>query len=145
MKKQTAFLIISALLFTLTAFGQNQETKTSSFKNSETLVNLQRSIKLDNDSKTEEIIIDINENTQKYQLLISSSIVSGKLTIEVYDPNGTKQENVTISAQLDSKKKEMVQANINKSLTEPQAGKWKIKIIPSNATGNINIQTSTIE
>ncbi len=145
MKKQTAYLIISVLLFTLTALGQNQENDVPSLESSITSVNVNRSIKLDNDSKTEEIIIDIKQNTKKYALLINSSVSDGKLTIEFYDPNGTKQGNFTISTQLDSEKNEKVSGNINKSLTEPQAGKWKIKIIPANATGNINISTAIIE
>jgi hypothetical protein len=69
----------------------------------------------------------------------------GKLTIEVYDPNEVKQGNFTIGKQLDSGKKEMVTGNIVKNLTEPQSGKWKVKIIPSNATGTIVIKTSNFE
>lgn len=145
MKNKTAYLIICALIFSLTVFGQNQEKDLASPKDSETKVNLERTIMLEKDSKPEEIIINIKQKTQRFELMINSSVSYGKLTIEVFDPNDTKQGNFTVGTQLNSQKKEMVNGNIRKSLNEPQIGNWKVKIIPSDATGQIRIQTAIIE
>ncbi|MCK9638760.1 MAG: hypothetical protein M0R39_02535 [Prolixibacteraceae bacterium] len=145
MKTRTAYLVIIALIFSLTVLGQSQEVKVSSSKSSETMEDLQRTIRLEKDSKPEEVIISIKQKTQKFELMIMSSVTYGKITIEVYDPNDTKQGNFTVGTQLNSEKKEMVNGNIRKRLNEPQAGSWKVKIIPSEATGNIRIQTSFVE
>lgn len=145
MKKRTAYLIICALIFSVTVFGQNHEKNVSSSKESETKVDLQRTIRLEKDSKPEEIIINIKQKTQRFELMINSSVSYGKLTIEVYDPNDTKQGNFTVGTQFNSEKIEMVNGNIRKSLNEPQTGNWKVKIIPSDATGQIRIQTAIVE
>lgn len=145
MKKRTAFLGIIILMLSLTTLGQTKENSPTRDKNSQTQVDLQRAIKLDKDSKTEEVTITIKPNTQRFQIVISSLVSNGKLTIELYDPKGTKQGNFTVGTQLTSSKQEKVQGNIRKSLKEPQAGQWKVKIIPDGATGDIRIQTGVIE
>ena len=166
MKKRAVYLIICIFLVPLASFGQIVSSS------SETKVELQRTIQLKNDSKTEEIIIDIKPKTLKLAMWINSSVTHGTLTIEVYDPKGTKQGNYTIGTQLISgkyssctndgqpqligkysngqlklisEKKEIVQGNIRKSLVEPQFGKWIVKIIPTDVTGNIRIQTANDE
>lgn len=144
MIKRTVYLIICALIFSVTVFGQNQERNVFSI-NSGTNVNLKRAIKLEKDSKPEEIIINIKQKTQRLELMIISSVSNGKLTIEVYDPNDIKQGNYTVGTQLSSEKREEVNGIIRKSLNEPQTGNWKVKIIPSDATGRINIHVGIIE
>jgi len=155
MKKRKSYLIIGILFISLTASGQKAffegrviETNEKEFfspKNSETKVNMVRTIQLENDSKTEDVFIEIKEKTQKLQIMISSSVKGGKLTIELYDPNDMKQGNFTIETQLKSEKKEQVNGNINKSIIEPQFGKWWVKIIPKDVTGDLKINTAIIE
>lgn len=161
MKKRKSYLIIGILFISLTASGQTKEEKEKAFfegrvietnekeffspKNSETKVNMVRTIQLENDSKTEDVFIEIKEKTQKLQIMISSSVKGGKLTIELYDPNDMKQGNFTIETQLKSEKKEQVNGNINKSIIEPQFGKWWVKIIPKDVTGDLKINTAIIE
>jgi hypothetical protein len=145
MKKRTAYLIFSAILLSLTAFGQSQEFKEPSSKNSETKVNLKRSIMLEKDSKPEEITINIQQKTLQVDIFISSSVTEGRLLIELYDPNDTKQGNSTLGTQLNSEKREVVNGIFQKSLKEPQPGNWKVKIFPSEASGNINISTNIFE
>ncbi|MGB6035346.1 MAG: hypothetical protein WBG42_03695 [Cryomorphaceae bacterium] len=106
---------------------------------------MHRTIELENDSKSADITINIKPSELELNLSINTMVSEGKLTIEVYDPSSTKQGNFTVGTQLESKKKEIVRGNIRKSLTEPLAGNWKVKIIPSNATGRIEIQTFTAE
>lgn len=146
MKKKTSCLIFNFFLLSMTtAWGQNQVSIVTSSKDSQTKVNLERTIFLENNSKTEEVIINIEEQTQRFELMINSSVSAGKLTIEIYDPNGTKQGNFSVGTQLNSDKSEKVNGNIIKSLNEPQTGDWKVKIIPAEATGIIGIRTSFIE
>lgn len=145
MKQRIAYLIMALFLMAFSADGQNQATSIASAANSETNVNLVRTIQLDKDSKTEEVFIEVKPKTQKLQLQINSNIWSGKLTIELYDPGDVKQGNFSIGTQLNSDKKEMVNGNITKVVTEPQAGKWKIKIIPADASGTIRVHSSINE
>lgn len=145
MKNLKAYFIISVFIFSFTAFGQSQENKDSSSKSSETKFELQRTIKLEKDSKTEEVIIPIKQKTQKFELMINSSVTIGKLKIELYDPNDIKQGNFTVGTQLNSEKKEIVNGHIQKSLKEPLSGNWKVKIIPTDATGSVKIQILIFE
>lgn len=154
MKKRTFYLIIGILFFSLAASAQTKEEKIKAFfegrdietpKKSETKVDMARTIQFENDSKAEDIFIEIKEKTQRLQLVISSSVRAGKLTIELYDPNGIKQGYFTIETQLKSEKKEQVNGNISKSIIEPQFGKWWVKIIPRDVTGDVRIHTAIIE
>ncbi|MCP4761503.1 MAG: hypothetical protein GY870_06960 [archaeon] len=145
MKKRASYFIIGILFISLTAFGQNQEKNISTPEKIETKVDLVRTIRLEKDSKTEEVFIEIKEKTKGFQLMINSSVSNGQLTIELYDPNEIKQGNFTIGTQLESEKKEQVNGNIRKSIIEPQFGKWKVKIIPKDVTGNVKINTAIVE
>ncbi len=145
MKKRATFLIICILLVQLTSFGQNLENNVSTDRNSKTEVVLERTILFVNDSDTEELIFEIKQKTLRLDLLIRSSVKKGKVTIEVYDPKGTRQGDFTLGSLLNSKKEELVNGDILKSLVEPQSGKWKVKIITEGATGSININTAIAE
>ncbi len=161
MKKRTFYLIIGILFISFAASGQTKEEKEKAFfegrvietnemnffspKNSQTSVDMARTIRLEDDSNAEDIFIEIKEKTQKLQLEISCSVKGGKLTIELYDPNGIKQGNFTIETQLKSEKEEKVNGNISKSIIEPQFGKWWVKIIPIEVTGDVKINTAIIE
>ncbi len=63
MKKRIAYLIVSALLFSITTFGQSQESKSTSSKSSGTVqrdkVDSLRIISLEKDSKPIEIIYEV--------------------------------------------------------------------------------------
>ena len=145
MKKRTAYLIISALLFSITAIGQSNELTEPSSVSRDTKISLQRSIRLDKDSKPEEVIINIKPNTLQIDIYIRSSISEGRLLIELYDPNDTRQGNFTLGTQLSSVKNEVVNGIFQKSLKEPQSGNWKIKISPTEASGEIRISTNVFE
>lgn len=141
MKKRAAYLITCIFLVPLISMGQSLEENASPNRSSETMIELERTILLEKDSQTEEVIFEIDQKTQRLELLIRSSVSNGKVTIELYDPKETKQGNFTVSTLLNSEKQEIVDGRISKLLVEPQAGKWKVKIIPVNATGRIKIHT----
>ena len=115
MKKRAVLLVF---LISLTTFAQKQNKETN---------------------KTE-----INQSTSfKFELMIETSVSSGKLTIEIYDSNEKKQGTFSVGTQLNIQNFEYAHGKINKSLIEPKAGNWKIKIIPINAIGSIQIKTTS--
>lgn len=138
-------MIIYGLFVSIEVLGQSVDNDVLLENESHTKVDLQRKIKLENDSKPVEVLITIKDNTQRFEFRISSSINSGKLTIEVYDPFGTRQGYFAVGNQLNSEFEEEANGSIRKSLFEPQSGEWKLKIIPKEATGTIRIATTNRE
>jgi hypothetical protein len=145
MKKTIATLIFCSLFLSIEALAQSTNDNESIDENSYTKSDLFRKIRLENNSKTAEILIDIKDNIQRFELWISSSINNGKLTIEVYDPDGIRQGYYSVGNQLNSEFEEEANGSIRKSLFEPQSGNWKVKIVPQEATGTIKIATANRE
>ena len=137
--KKAASLSIGIMLICAIAWAQNEKTKPTG---TSTRVDFVRDITLDNDSKTEDVVIAIEPTTASIDLMISTTIEAGELTIELFNPGGVKQGNLTVETQLDSKKHERVAGKLQKSLDEPQPGDWKIRIAPSAVKGSVRIQTS---
>jgi len=142
MKKKTVYLSFCFLLLSLSIWGQEQGnyvSVSSASANSET--KLDTTITLNYVSKQEDILVKIEKQTKSLELMISSSVNAGNLTIKVYDPNGNEEGNFSVGSQLDSEKSKSSNGTICKSLNEPQAGNWRVKIIPIKAKGIIRIQT----
>ena len=145
MKNKVICLTLCIVLLFSAVWGQKQGTNIPAdtrSSTSDTRLNLQREIRLEANSKPEKVILDIDENVARFELVINITVTSGKLKIEVYDPKGNIQGTFLVGTQLNSEKLERVSGNINKSLKDPQSGSWKISIIPAEATGSITIQTS---
>lgn len=145
MKNQAALLLIAISLLCAPVFAQSGGNSSLFSKPQQTSIGLHRTINLESDSKTADISINIKPGEGELNLSINTEVSQGKLTIEVYDPTDTKQGSFTVGTQLNSEKRELVRGNIQKSLTEPLAGTWKVKIIPSEATGRVEIKTITSE
>jgi hypothetical protein len=83
-------------------------------------------------------------------LMIRSTIFEGELTIELYDAKGEKQANFFIANQAllakpDTIKKpisEAVKGEISKKFDNPVKGEWVVRIIPKNAGGFLEINSS---
>ena len=107
-------------------------------------VTLNRSIQFDGSSDTEDIKIEVADATKKLYVSINSTIKSGHLTVEVYDPKGNKKGNFSIESQVKSsnKKKELVCGQMQKQIDDPIKGNWVIKLIPNNVAGDVSICTS---
>lgn len=139
-----AFSLLSLILFADLTFAQSTD------------MTLERTISLPGDSKTEEIIVNVDEKLVHLVLTIKSTVSLGELSIEIYDPNGEKHGNFTVGNQLSSAntisikkqegvvsgKNEIVNGTINKIIRQPMIGNWIIKIIPNKAKGRINIQSN---
>ncbi|MEE4176711.1 MAG: hypothetical protein V2I46_04305 [Bacteroides sp.] len=114
-----------------------------------TVFNTERALILENESKEQQITIDVSETYDALSLNIGANLHEGKLTIEIFDPSGEKQGNFSIGTQLEGVSnpgtRERVQGKINKVFENPRKGKWLVKISPLNAKAQINIQVRQIE
>lgn len=144
MKNRTILLTVTLLLsFTTFVQAQNNQTIKTEKKQS-TEFKFLRSIQLEDCKKNEKIIITIAEHTKEFELMIETSVSSGKLRVEIYDTNDKIQGNFSVGNQLGFENAEHAQGWINKSLIEPEAGDWIVKIIPINAKGMVLINTLTL-
>jgi hypothetical protein len=83
-------------------------------------------------------------------LIIRATILEGELTIELYDAKGEKQGSLFIPNQVlltkpDSIEKpinESVKKEISKNFDNPVKGEWTVRIIPKNAGGFLEINSS---
>ena len=138
MKKSVQlFLSISMLLFfTTSMLGQDC-----------TAINQSRNIELDGSSENEEIKLNVADNVKKLHVGINSTISTGYLTVEIYDPKGKKKGYYSVESQMSSnaKKKETVCGQMQKEITDPLKGDWVIKLIPKNVKGNISIHSGQVQ
>lgn len=106
-----------------------------------------RTIQLDESSKTKEIKLEVNDDVKCLQIGLISTIESGALTIEIYDPKGDKQGNFSVESELSSnsssagKNKDLVCGQLNKTINKPMKGNWTVKLKPKKATGEIQINS----
>lgn len=151
MKKHT-ILLAFGLLLSLTSFAQTRNKHVNKTQNKQvnktqskqaTQFKFRRNIQLEAAKKNEEVIISIAEHTKQLQLQIDTSVSAGKVTIEVYDTNDKRQGTYSVGTQLNLENSEHTSGTINTDLLEPEAGNWKVKIIPVNAKGIITIHTQT--
>ena len=103
-----------------------------------------RTIELDDSSETEKIKIDVAEDTKNLSFNVYGLVKSGSLTVEVYDPKGNKHGNFSVESQIkaSSTAKEKVCGQMQRSIKDPVKGKWVIKLIPKNVTGEISMCAS---
>ena len=82
MKKRAVLLVF---LISLSTFAQKQNNETNKTEiNQSTNFNFQRTIQLDEHKKNEEIIIKIEKQTKKFELMNDTTVTSGKLTTEIH-------------------------------------------------------------
>jgi len=83
-------------------------------------------------------------------LMITASIIEGELTIELYDAKGEKQGSLFIPNQVPLTKPDTIEKpispsmkkEISKKFDNPAKGEWTIRIIPKNAGGFLEINSS---
>jgi len=83
-------------------------------------------------------------------LMISASIIEGELTIELYDEKGEKQGSLFIPNQVPLTKLDTIEKpisasmkkEISKKFDNPAKGEWTVRIIPKNAGGFLEINSS---
>jgi hypothetical protein len=83
-------------------------------------------------------------------LMITANIMEGELTLELYDAKGEKQGSLFIPNQVLQIKPDTIEKPVNwyvkreisKKFDKPAKGEWTIRIIPKNAGGFIEINSS---
>jgi len=127
------------------------QTKKLSGQIDRTEFNLHKSINLNGENEKIEISIQVAESNNVLNLVISSMVYTGELTIEVCDPTGEEQGKYSVGSQNSLKtsgkdynptQKEIVSGKISKSVESPIIGDWKIIIIPKNVKGILNIDSN---
>ena len=100
-----------------------------------------RQIELSDSSDNESIELDVSKDIKCLMIGVGSTIESGSLTMEIFDPKGDKQGNFSVESQISSsaKKKEKVCGQLNKTFKDPMPGTWVVKLKPKKVTGTISI------
>ncbi len=145
--KTKEFILITVMLITLPflLFAQQEFTG----------FNLHRKLVLNDDSETKEIKIDVSQKHKGLLIQVSSTIVSGDLIVEIYDPNKEKKGNFSVGTQTSISKKikidqetktkelpEVVNGQIRRGDENPTIGIWIVKIIPQKAYGTVTIESN---
>jgi hypothetical protein len=126
------------------------QTKKASGQIDRTEFSLHKSINFNGENEKIEISVQVSESNNILKLIISSIVITGELTIEVYDPTGEEQGKYSVGSQNSLKttgktynptKNETVSGKISKLVESPIIGDWKIIVIPKNAKGTLNIDS----
>ena len=145
MTKSIKLIAVLSLILFIAPFGIAQNNNSHHNNNCSTI---SRNIQLDGSSKIEEIKLDVAEDISCLQIAVNSTIKSGSLTMEIFDPKGDKQGNFSVESQINSSSssnaKELVCGQLNKTIKEPMKGKWIIKLKPKNVTGDITIHSNQL-
>lgn len=97
-------------------------------------------IELKGETKTKDIIVDIDKNIPALFFVINGKINSGTAVIELYDPNNKQQGRFKIQNEngVDNKS---VNNTIHKTFKNPKLGEWKLKVIADKAVGDIVVSS----
>ena len=138
MKKSIKLLSIFTVLFFLSMPLIAQECSG---------ISLNRNIQLNKSSDIEEIKIDVAKNTNHMNIGVNSTIRSGSLTVELFDPKGNKQGNFSVESQISSndQKKECVSGQMQKTIKNPMSGHWIVKLKPKKAQGEVSICSRLVD
>lgn len=143
MKKNQITLSICIILLSFTVCGQTTLSKTSSLNNSKEIYFDDRVIQFENDTKTEEIIINIKEKTPVMELNINGRVSYGTLNVEVFNPKGERIRRVKIKVKLKKLDENGISiGEINKFIKNPELGNWKVKLSAAKVTGEIKIKAN---
>jgi hypothetical protein len=114
-----------------------------------------KQIALTGESGEQEVLLPLRDSLVSINFEIKATIISGELTIELYDPNGDKYGNFSLAGSPNSDDKQKTEfirgqtyvAEASGSLVRfvkyPKRGFWKAKIITKNAAGVIQFNLTT--
>lgn len=102
------------------------------------------------DSEIKSIEIEVsNENALFFNIV--GDINSGNVLIEIFDPKGNKEGELSLEHQKESvfksksKSAGSTSGTINKTINSPEIGLWLVKVSPEKAKGNISISVAQYE
>lgn len=145
MKKSFPYFLITILISLLSTYSVSGQNKLK--------YDVQKLIKLNNESELQEIVLPVKDSVNAITIAVYSHIQNGDITIELYEPNGEKHGYFSIGCQAapsDNRIKnpgksvyytnpDKATGNLSRTIKNPGKGDWKIKIIPKDATGTVNI------
>lgn len=148
MKNLFQALSVTLLILCLSGNSISGQTKKQSGQIDRTEFSLHKTIIFDGENEKIEISIQVTERNNVLKLLISSTVITGELTIQVFDPTGEEQGKYSVGSQNSIKttektsnptQNEKATGRISKSVESPIIGDWKIIVIPKNVKGILNI------
>ena len=93
-------------------------------------------------SKAEIINLKINNDGALF-FNINGYLNSGNVLVEIINPGGKKEGELSLEYSKGNTSGNSFTTNssgsLNKTINKPESGEWKIKIIPQNAKGSVNI------
>jgi hypothetical protein len=137
------FLLLSTNLLVGQTNKQTGQADHTDFK-------LSKTINFNGESDKVEIIIPVTDRNIGLIIKIFSLIITGELTIEIFDPTGEKMGNYSVSSQNSIKivgktynptQSEAISGEITKSVISPNIGNWKVNVMPKNAKGRIDLES----
>lgn len=128
------------VLFTLNFMYSQDINHDYTFK-SETL----KTFRLEKISKTEFLFFDVTNEKGKVDFHLNSLILSGKLLIEIFDPNNKKFEQITLESKTNNDRDNNTSNSQINKIIDPKVGRWTAKITFYETTGELKINTSTTE
>lgn len=114
-----------------------------------------KQVVLNGESGEQEVNLPLRDSLVSISFEIKASLISGELTVELYDPDGEKYGNFSLAGSQDpedQKKTTFVKgqayvAEASGSLVRfvkyPKRGSWKARIITKNASGIIQFNLTT--
>ncbi|PCH77149.1 MAG: hypothetical protein COB98_04235 [Flavobacteriaceae bacterium] len=141
MNKNQFTLFIYILFISYNVLGQVISKESTTLKKTEKTIFTDKVITFENDNKSEEVIINIKEQTPTLELKIKGTISYGELKVKVIDPKGKVRKKFSIKAKGPNKNETTI-GEINKILKKPASGKWIIKISIIKGTGTIEINAN---
>ncbi len=148
MKTSIKIIVTVILTFGFVGITHAQKGKNHQWKHNCSMVTTSKSITLESSSKNEAITIPVDNETGCLSIGVSSSISSGSLTLEIYNPDGDKEGNFSVSGDDNSSSSNeasmttSVCGQLNKTFKEPMKGDWVVKLKPKKVTGKIQIHSN---
>ena len=109
-----------------------------------------RSLELKNESKNTEVKVNVSKEYNYLRINVGCNLRQGEVHIRIFDPSGELKRNLTIKTGSNLSKgdnttiQESVNGEIEKAFRNPTDGDWTIRVEPTDATGNVGIQTILI-
>lgn len=132
--------IIVSLIYAGTAFGQEQSRLSS-----------EKSISFDNESESTKVEVGVEEKYNFLQFQIHCRLQAGSVKILLLNPKGVEKGEIVVKAENDNISKgkkttvrEEVSGEMDKVFRDPVAGNWIVKVMPTNAVGEIRIRSERI-
>ncbi len=157
--KSRIILLSSLVILTIASFGQNasNHSVSSNTKHENVLIE----INLEENSKLEEDFLNVDKRTKSLFIEIRGSLKKGQVRVQIYDPKGKKWKQdlavdsryadevfkypgprsipVPDSIRYSTKPTLVYIGRFGITINRPKSGHWKVKVVPENAIGKVQV------